>query len=224
MSLIRYTHPMMHLQQQINRMFDQFDTDLFGRLEGLGEGMFTPPVDIKEDADAYTVHLEVPGVSQDHLHLSLQDNVLTIKGSKEQKQESGEGRYRRIERSYGSFSRSLILAAQRRCDASRSESGRRRARSAFAQARRIEAAPDQRRRDAKRGAQSIVAQNGTSQNDKQQEAPTQGDTSTQNDTAPVDGNEQAAAATPKTHPKATRLEEVKFINRDERDRRISLRC
>jgi HSP20 family molecular chaperone IbpA len=33
---------------------------LFGRLEGLGEGMFTPPVDIKEDADAYTVHLEVP--------------------------------------------------------------------------------------------------------------------------------------------------------------------
>jgi hypothetical protein len=79
MSLIRYTHPMMHLQQQINRMFDQFDTDLFGRLEGLGEGMFTPPVDIKEDADAYTVHLEVPGVSQDNLHLSLQDNVLTIK-------------------------------------------------------------------------------------------------------------------------------------------------
>ena len=109
MSLIRYTHPMMHLQQQINRMFDQFDTDLFGRLEGLGEGMFTPPVDIKEDADAYTVHLEVPGVSQDHLHLSLQDNVLTIKGSKEQKQGSSEGRYRRIERQYGAFGRTFEI-------------------------------------------------------------------------------------------------------------------
>ena len=108
MSLIRYTHPMMGMQQHINRMFDQFDTEMFGRLEGLGEGMFAPAVDVKEDADAYTVHLEVPGVSQDDLHLSLQDNVLTIRGSKEQHEES-EGRYRRIERSYGSFARTLSL-------------------------------------------------------------------------------------------------------------------
>ncbi len=108
MSLIRYTHPMMGMQQHINRMFDQFDTELFGRLEGLGEGMFAPAVDVKEDADAYTVHLEVPGVAQDDLHLSLQDNVLTIRGSKEQQEES-EGRYRRVERSYGSFARTLSL-------------------------------------------------------------------------------------------------------------------
>lgn len=109
MSLVRYTHPMMGLQQQINRMFDQFDSNLFGHLEGLGEGMFAPPVDVKEDADAYTVHLEVPGVAQENLQLSLQDNVLTIRGTKEQKQETGEGRYRRVERSYGSFARSLSL-------------------------------------------------------------------------------------------------------------------
>lgn len=109
MSLIRYTHPMLGLQQQINRMFDQFDSDLFGRMEDLGEGMFAPAVDVKEDADAYTVHLEVPGVPQDNLQLMLQDNVLTIKGIKEQKSEEGEGRYRRVERSYGSFSRSLSL-------------------------------------------------------------------------------------------------------------------
>jgi HSP20 family protein len=109
MSLIRYTHPMMHLQQQINRMFDQFDTDLFGRLEGLGEGMFTPPVDIKKTPTPTRCISKCPASRKDNLHLSLQDNVLTIKGSKEQKQESGEGRYRRIERSYGSFSRSLSL-------------------------------------------------------------------------------------------------------------------
>lgn len=108
MSLIRYAHPMMGMQQHVNRMLDQFDTELFGRLEGLGEGMFAPAVDVKEDADAYTVQLEVPGVSQDDLHLSLQDNVLTIRGSKEQHEES-EGRYRRVERSYGSFARTLSL-------------------------------------------------------------------------------------------------------------------
>lgn len=108
MSMVRYGHPMMHLQQ-INRIFDQFDSDLFGRLENLGEGMFAPAVDVKEDADAYTVHLEVPGVSQDNINLTLQDNILTIAGTKEQKQESAASRYRRVERTYGSFSRSISL-------------------------------------------------------------------------------------------------------------------
>jgi HSP20 family protein len=109
MSLIRYTHPTIALQQQINRMFDQFDTSLFGHLENLGEGMFAPAVDIKEDAEAYTVQFEVPGIPQDNLDVSLQDNVLTIRGIKEQKQESNEGRYRRIECNYGTFARSLAL-------------------------------------------------------------------------------------------------------------------
>lgn len=109
MSLIRYGHPLLGLQQQVNRMFDQFDSDLFGRMEDLGEGMFAPAVDVKEDADAYTVHLDVPGVAQDKLQLMLQDNVLIIKGVKEKKTGDGAGRYRRVERSYGGFSRSLHL-------------------------------------------------------------------------------------------------------------------
>jgi HSP20 family protein len=200
MTSIRYTHPMMHLQQQINRMFDQFDNDLFGRLEGLGEGMFTPPVDIKEDADVYTVHLEVPGVSQDNLHLSLQDNVLTIKGSKEQKQESGEGRYRRIERSYGSFSRSLSLP--RNVDATRVEANLEDGVLEVRLPKREESKPRQINVGVTQnaGAQSIVAQNGTSQDDKQQETPTQDNTSTQNDTAPADGNEQAAGGNSEDAP------------------------
>ena len=109
MSLIRYTHPMLGLQQQVNRMFDQFDSDLFGHSENSVNGLFAPAVDVKEDGDAYTVHLEVPGVAQDNLQLMLQDNVLTIKGLKEQDSEDAETRYRRVERSYGHFSRSLSL-------------------------------------------------------------------------------------------------------------------
>lgn len=204
MSLIRYTHPMMHLQQQINRMFDQFDNDLFGRMEGLGEGMFTPPVDIKEDADAYTVHLEVPGVSQDNLHLSLQDNVLTIKGSKEQKQESGEGRYRRIERSYGSFSRSLSLP--RNVDATRVEANLEDGVLEVRLPKREESKPRQINVGVTQnaGAQTLMAQNGTSQDDQEQETPAQSspqvDTSTQNDTAPVDGNEQAVGGNSEDAP------------------------
>ncbi len=110
MSLIRYTpYSMAHLQQQLNRIFDQFDPDLFARSEDLGGGMFTPAVDVKEDDDAYTVHMEVPGVKQDTLNVTLQDSVLSIRGTKEQKQEQNEGQYRRVERSYGAFARSLSM-------------------------------------------------------------------------------------------------------------------
>lgn len=110
MSLIRY-NPLgvSTLQQQINRVFDQFDHELFGRSEELGGGMFAPPMDVKEDAEAYTVHLEVPGVPRDKIDITLQDGALLIRGSREQKAESGEGQYRRVERSYGSFSRSVTI-------------------------------------------------------------------------------------------------------------------
>lgn len=107
MSMIRYGHPMLALHRQLNQMFDGFDSDLFGHLEELGEGLFAPAVDVREDDAAYTVWLEVPGVRRDALDISLQNNVLTIKGAKEQA--AVEGRYRRVERSYGSFVRSLSL-------------------------------------------------------------------------------------------------------------------
>ena len=110
MSLIRYTpYNLTHLQQQINQMFDQADTDVFGRSEELGGGMFTPAVDVKEDAGAYTVHMEVPGVPEENLNITLQENVLTIRGTKEQQAEHSQGQYRRVERSYGAFARSLSL-------------------------------------------------------------------------------------------------------------------
>jgi len=107
MSMIRYGHPMLALHRQLNQMFDGFDSDLFGHLEELGEGLYTPAVDVREDDGAYTVWLEVPGVRREALDISLQNNVLTIKGAKEQA--AVEGRYRRVERSYGSFVRSLSL-------------------------------------------------------------------------------------------------------------------
>lgn len=110
MSLIRYTpYPISNLQQQINRVFDQVDPTSFERSEGLSGGMFAPAVDVKENTEAYTVSIEVPGVKQENLNLTLQDNVLVIRGQKEQAQEQTTGQYRRVERSYGSFARSIAL-------------------------------------------------------------------------------------------------------------------
>lgn len=109
MSLVRYTvNPWNTLQQQINNLFDQIDVSPV-RLEGLSEGSYAPPLDLKEDADAYHVMLEVPGVPQDKLNLSLQDNVLTIKGHKEQTQRHNDSASQRIERNYGGFTRMVAL-------------------------------------------------------------------------------------------------------------------
>jgi HSP20 family protein len=101
MAMVRYTaYPLTNLQQQVNQMFDLFDQNVSGDSEGLGGGMFRPAVDVKEDADAYTVHLEVPGVPQENINISIQENTLTIRGQKEQKQEHGEGQFRRVENEY----------------------------------------------------------------------------------------------------------------------------
>ena len=109
MSLIRYTYPLSNLQQQINRVFDQVDPTSFERSEGLSSGLFAPAVDVKETVEAYTVLIEVPGVKQENLNLTLQDNVLIIRGHKEPAQEQNTGQYRRVERSYGAFARSVAL-------------------------------------------------------------------------------------------------------------------
>lgn len=109
MSLIRYTSfPISNLQQQINRMFDEFHPET-GPSEGLGGGTFAPALDVKEGLDNYVVSLEVPGILQDDLNISLEENVLTVQGKKEQRREQKEGEFRRVERSYGTFTRSVTL-------------------------------------------------------------------------------------------------------------------
>lgn len=109
MSVVRYTvNPWNTLQQRINNLFDQYET-LPMHLEGLSEGAYAPPLDLKEDTEAYHVLLEVPGVAQDMLNLSLQDNVLTIKGHKDYKQKTEAESSQRIERKYGKFTRVVAL-------------------------------------------------------------------------------------------------------------------
>lgn len=113
MSLVRYTaFPISNLQQQINRMFEDFQPSS-GQFEGLGGGTFAPALDVKENADSYIVALEVPGIAQDDLNISLENNVLTIRGQKLQKHEENEGAagelVRRVERAFGSFARSVTL-------------------------------------------------------------------------------------------------------------------
>ncbi len=118
MSLIRWnparelaTFPtdVFNMQREINRMFDSFFRG--GTLDdgSLGTSLWAPATDIAEHDDEYQVKVELPGVGKDDVKITMQDNILTIRGEKKQEKESKNSSYHRVERSYGSFQRSFTL-------------------------------------------------------------------------------------------------------------------
>jgi HSP20 family protein len=66
-------------------------------------------MDISETKDSLIVKVEAPGMDQKDIEISLQENLLTIKGEKKQEKEEKDERYHRVERSYGAFVRSVRL-------------------------------------------------------------------------------------------------------------------
>jgi HSP20 family protein len=88
----------------MNRLHDHF---LGGK--GLAKQAFQVAVDIREEDDAFLVDAEVPGLTADDVHIDVEKNVLTIRGERTVDKEEREGTYRRVERQYGSFSRSFTL-------------------------------------------------------------------------------------------------------------------
>jgi HSP20 family protein len=96
------------MQEEMNRFFDDF----FGEHQhGLAEGAWLPAVDVSETDDEFVVRAELPGMSQEDIDINVQDNILTLKGEKKQEQKEDKENFYRLERSYGSFSRSFTLPA-----------------------------------------------------------------------------------------------------------------
>ena len=81
-----------------------------GRSEDLAA--WTPGVDVVEETDAYIFHADLPGVPKENVDITFEDNILTVAGTRERREESGTGQYRRIERRYGRFTRSFALPSQ----------------------------------------------------------------------------------------------------------------
>ncbi|MBF0586801.1 Hsp20/alpha crystallin family protein [Prosthecochloris sp. N3] len=66
-------------------------------------------VDITEDSEAFYIEAELPGLKKENITLGVEDDVLIIKAENQKEQEEHEKNYHRIERSYGSYSRSFNL-------------------------------------------------------------------------------------------------------------------
>ena len=103
-------NPVSTLQRDVNRMFEDFWKRFdqpFGALGGLD--VAGPRVDIAETDSALEVSVELPGIDQKDVDISLTESTLTIKGEKKSKREESKKGYHLSERSYGTFYRSIPL-------------------------------------------------------------------------------------------------------------------
>jgi HSP20 family protein len=95
------------LQEQMNRLFN----DAFERTEGESNlTTWAPAVDISENEHELVVKADLPGVDAKGLDIRVENNVLTIRGERKFEKKVDQDNYLRVERAYGSFSRSFALA------------------------------------------------------------------------------------------------------------------
>ena len=96
------------LQDRMNRLFrDSFGSE--GRDEALTTTGFAPAADVYEDEHSIAVKIDVPGIEEKDIDVSIENNTLTVRGERKIEKEEKEENYLRVERSYGSFARSFAL-------------------------------------------------------------------------------------------------------------------
>jgi HSP20 family protein len=95
------------LQDRFNSFFENFAE--VGGKEQLAAGSFVPPVDVYEDEHSLVLKLEVPGMNEEDLNVSLENSTLTVSGERKFEKEEKEENFHRIERRYGSFARTFRL-------------------------------------------------------------------------------------------------------------------
>jgi HSP20 family protein len=111
MAIVRFDpfRELISMQDRMNRMVQ----DLYGRRgeeDVMSRGEWLPPVDIFQNGQSEIVlKAELPGVNRDDIDLRVENNTLTIRGARRMPQDVREEQYHRVERSYGSFTRSFTL-------------------------------------------------------------------------------------------------------------------
>src|ERR1043165_2749829 len=109
MNVVRYDpfRELRSLQDEMTRLFTgvQSGNDA-GEMTG---SSWYPKVDIYEDKEHLYLEAELPGMNRDDFELSFENNVLSLKGERKFEKKTDEGNYHRVERSYGTFTRSFTL-------------------------------------------------------------------------------------------------------------------
>lgn len=101
------------MREEMDRMFERFEhgwprlPSLISR--GLGREVILPEVDVREDEKQVTIEVDLPGVDEKDVSVTMANGILTVKGEKKSEREEKEENYYLAERSYGKFERSLTL-------------------------------------------------------------------------------------------------------------------
>jgi len=106
MAIVRWDpfRELTSLQSEVNRLFSRASGG-----DGVERQSWIPSVDVVESKDAITLKAELAGMDPSDISLEVEDNVLTVSGERRFQEEVDEDKYYRIERRYGSFSRSIAL-------------------------------------------------------------------------------------------------------------------
>ena len=111
MALIRWdpTGELNSLQSEVNRLFNSFFDVPATRGNSATLRRWVPAMDLIETDDHFVLRADLPGLSQDDVSIELEDRVLTVAGERKYEHEDRKDGYHRVERAFGSFSRSLTL-------------------------------------------------------------------------------------------------------------------
>jgi HSP20 family protein len=111
MAIVRWEplRDLASIQNEMNRLFGTvFDTPAPG---GNGNTLrrWMPAMDLVETEDQFVLRADLPGLSEGDVNIEVEDNVLTVSGERKAEHETSKEGYHRVERAFGSFSRSLTL-------------------------------------------------------------------------------------------------------------------
>src|ERR687885_2312810 len=110
MSIVRYDpfRDLRSLQEEFNRLFSTNLSRAFDD-EGIARGAWIPNVDIFENKDQIVLEAELPGMNREDFDLSIENNVITLRGERKFEKKDDGDNYHRVERAYGTFTRSFTL-------------------------------------------------------------------------------------------------------------------
>ena len=101
--------PFTAFRREMDRLFDSFGREVGWPGGDNRSAAMTPSIDVSETESELKIDVDLPGVDQKDVDVMISDNVLTIKGEKKAEREEKKKDFHLVERSYGSFSRSLTL-------------------------------------------------------------------------------------------------------------------
>src|SRR5438034_9058435 len=113
MALVRWepVRELTTLQNEMNRLFSSFFDSPAGAGNGGTQGLrrWMPAMDLVETDDHFVLRADLPGLSEDDVKIEFDDGTLTVSGERGAEHETKREGYHRVERAFGSFSRSLTL-------------------------------------------------------------------------------------------------------------------